>query len=200
MTITLKNKTDTYLGPGLGSIPDDELDALASFHGHLATGAFIGIQMSALARRLLGLKNGDRIHVVCETINCLPDAFQYLAGCTIGNKGLVIEDTGKMSVTITKHTPTNQDAPGVRIILDANKTKHYPRLHAWYMKTGKMGHDDIIELLIEAGENVYSYKHVRVPVKERMEKIIVICKDCGESFIRNKTNSDYCPDCIEDVN
>ncbi len=200
MNIDLKKKTDTDLGPGLGSIPDDELDALNSFHGHLATGVFIGIQMLALGRRLLGLKDRDRMHVVCETINCLPDAFQYLAGCTIGNKGLMIEDTGKMAVTITKHTPTNQDAPGVRIILDADKTKQYPRLHAWYMETGKMEHFEIIDILIEAGENAYACKHISVPIKKRMVKIISICKDCGESFIRNKTNSDLCPDCIEDVN
>lgn len=190
-----KERDALFLGPGLGSIPADKLEGLVSFHGYLATGAFIGMQMSALGRRLLGLKNGERIHVVCETINCLPDPFQYLAGCTIGNKGLIIEDTGKMAVTITKHTPPNEDAPGVRIVLDPSKTKHYPKLHAWFMKTEKVTHKETIETLIEAGENVYSYERVSVPVQGRIEKIIAICKDCGESFVRNKTNSDYCPDC-----
>ncbi|MFZ7110822.1 MAG: FmdE family protein [Desulfatiglandales bacterium] len=196
MKIDFQKKTDTlFLGPGLGSISAERLEGLVSFHGYLATGAFIGMQMSALGRRLLGLENGERIHVVCETINCLPDPFQYLDGCTVGNKGLIIEDTGKMAVTITKHAPPNEDAPGVRIVLDANKTKHYPKLHAWYMKTGKVPHDETIETLIEAGENVYSYERVSVPVPGRIEKIITICSDCGESFVRNKTNCDYCPDC-----
>lgn len=195
MKTDLQTQSGVALGPGLGSIPVSRLEGLVSFHGYLSTGAFIGLQMSALGRRLLGVKDGERIHVVCETINCLPDAFQYLDSCTIGNKGLIIKDTGKMAVTMTKHTPVEEEAPGVRIILDPNKTSHYPNLHAWYMKTEKFAHEEIIEVLTEAGEKVYSYAHVSVPVPGKKEKIITICKDCGESFIRNKTNSDYCPDC-----
>ena len=198
MKIDFQKETDVPLGPGLGSIPAGILEGLVSFHGHLATGAFVGIQMSALGRRLMGLKDGERIHVVCETINCLPDPFQYLAGCTIGNKGLIIKDTGKRAVTITKHTPPGEEAPGIRIVLDPDKTKKYSKLHAWYMKTEKMGHEEPIEILIEAGENVYSYEYVSVPVQERKEKIIAICKDCGESFIRGKVNGDYCQDCFKE--
>ena len=185
------------LGPGLGNISSSKLEGLVSFHGYLATGAFVGIQMWALGRRLLGLKDDERVHVVCETLNCLPDPFQYLAGCTVGNKGLTIKDTGKMTVTITKHTPLDKEAPGVRIVLDPNKTKNYPKLHAWYMKTKKVEHGEAIDTLIEVGEDVYSYKHVSVPIRSRPEKTITICTSCGESFIRNKTNSNYCPDCLK---
>jgi len=49
------------------------------FHGYLSTGAFIGLQMLNLARRLLDIKDGDRIFVTCETQNCLPDTFKYYA-------------------------------------------------------------------------------------------------------------------------
>ena len=110
---------------------------------------------------------------------------------------MIIENKGKMAVTITKHTPPNEEAPGVRIVLDPDKTKNYPDLHAWYMKTKKVGHKDLIETLIKAGEDVYSYEFVTVPVKERVKKVIAICKECNESYIRNLTNNDYCPDCVK---
>ena len=130
MKFDLDTDSDIQLGPGLGALPGSQLKGLTSFHGYLATGAFIGVQMAALGKRLLGIKEGERIHVVCETYNCLPDPFQYLEGCTIGNKGLVIKDTGKMAVTITKHTPPDEEAPGVRIVLDVSKTMDYPKLLA----------------------------------------------------------------------
>ena len=68
-----------------------QIERVVPFHGYLSTGAFIGIQMFNLARRILGISEGERIFVTCETYNCLPDPFQVLAGATIGNKGLKIE-------------------------------------------------------------------------------------------------------------
>jgi hypothetical protein len=94
-----------FLGPGLGDISSDSLLRLFSFQGYLATGAFRCLQMLVLGRRLLGVEENEKIHVVCETQNCLPDPFQVLAGATLGNKRLMLRDTGKMLVTITRHTP-----------------------------------------------------------------------------------------------
>jgi formylmethanofuran dehydrogenase subunit E len=129
---------EVSLGPGLGCIASSTLDHLTSFHGYLATGVFIGLQMLALGERLLGVDGNERIHVECETYKCLPDTFQYLAGCTIGNKGLIVRDTGKIAVTITRHTPPGENAPGVRIVLDAEKTERFPKLHRWHMNTEKV--------------------------------------------------------------
>jgi formylmethanofuran dehydrogenase subunit E len=67
-----------------------QIEKVASFHGYLSTGAFAGIQMLNLAKKVLCASNKDRLFVTCETYNCLPDPFQVLAGCTVGNKGLKI--------------------------------------------------------------------------------------------------------------
>ena len=145
-----------FLGTGLGCISSDSLLRLFSFQGYLTTGAFIGLQMLVLGRRLLGVEENEKIHVVCETQNCLPDTFQVLAGATLGNKRLMLRDTGKMLVTITRHTPPGESAPGVRIILDPSKTKRFYKLHAWYMNTEKVPHREVVQILGEAGDTVYS--------------------------------------------
>ena len=52
--------------------------------------------MLNIARLVIGASNSDRLFVTCETCNCLPDPFQVLAGCTIGNNGLKIVVPGKL--------------------------------------------------------------------------------------------------------
>ena len=84
MDDVIKKITDPYLL--------FQIERVSSFHGYLSTGAFIGIQMLNIARRELDADSGEQLYVTCETYNCLPDPFQILAGCTIGNKKLKIRD------------------------------------------------------------------------------------------------------------
>ena len=193
--VEVEEGDEFFLGPGLGCISPDSLLRLFSFQGYLTTGAFIGLQMLILGRRLLGVEENEKIHVVCETQNCLPDPFQVLAGATLGNKRLMLRDTGKILVTITRHTPPGELAPGVRIILDPAKTKRFDKLHAWYMDAEKLPHREVIQILREAGDTVYSYKYVKVPVTGKREKRVVICGTCGEPFIQIDVGERHCPDC-----
>jgi len=195
--VEVEEGDEFFLGPGLGCISPDSLLRLFSFQGYLTTGAFIGLQMLILGRRLLGVEENEKIHVVCETQNCLPDPFQVLAGATLGNKRLMLRDTGKILVTITRHTPPGELAPGVRIILDPAKTKRFDKLHAWYMDTEKLPHREVIQILREAGNTVYSYKHVKVPVTGKREKRVAICGTCGEPFIQTDGGDRYCSDCAK---
>jgi formylmethanofuran dehydrogenase subunit E len=183
------------LGPGLGSISMKTLEDLVSFHGYLATGVFLGIQMLYMGKRLLNIEEGDRIHVECETFNCLPDPFQLIEGCTVGNKGLIVRDTGKMAVTMTRHAQPGEDALGVRIVFDAKKTENFPRLYSWYMKKEKVPHTEAVKILMEAGESVFSHEFIKVPVSGRPKKVIAICEKCGESFIKKDEESGLCVDC-----
>jgi len=184
----------------LQKIADPELRLqvarVAPFHGYLSTGAFIGIQMLSIARRVLGAGADDRLFTTCETYNCLPDPFQVLAGCTIGNKGLKIENHGKMAVTVTRRAPAGSSIKGVRIVLDPAKTVSYPRLHAWYMKTDKVPHPEAISILIDAGEIVYTYRVIDLVVPEKPRKQIAICDSCKESFVQ-KENELLCVPCFE---
>ncbi len=191
MDDVIKKITDTYLL--------FQIERVSSFHGYLSTGAFIGIQMLNIARRVLDANVGEQLYVTCETYNCLPDPFQILAGCTIGNKKLKIRDYGKMAVVVNKRAPEDQKfVRSVRIVLDPAKTAQYPRFHEWYMKTGKVSHEEAISVLIDAGESVYTYEIMDIELPEKPEKRIALCDKCGESFVR-KNDGALCLACMENI-
>lgn len=174
-----------------------QIEKIIPFHGYLSTGAFIGIQMFNIAREILDIKEGEKVFVTCETFNCLPDPFQILCGCTIGNKGLKVLDYDKMAITINKAAEPGQDhVKGVRIFLDPEKTAKYPVFHAWYMNERKVSHEKAIPELIKAGNDVYTWEliDVSVPVKEK--KNVVVCEICRESFV-NKGGSNICKSCLD---
>ncbi len=173
-----------------------QIDKVVPFHGYLSTGAFVGIQMFNIAKKILDISPEDRLFVISETYNCLPDPFQILAGSTIGNKGLRIKDHGKMAVTINKRGDVGSRIKAVRIMLDPAKTKKYPRLHDWFMKTCKVPHDEAVSILLEAGESVYSWEVMDIVVPEKARKKISICKECGESFIQHEEEM-LCQSCLE---
>ena len=191
MDDVIKKITDPYLL--------FQIERVSSFHGYLSTGAFIGIQMINIARRELDADSGEQLYVTCETYNCLPDPFQILAGCTIGNKKLKIRDYGKMAVVVNKRAPEGQKlVKSIRIVLDPAKTERYPKLHAWYMKTGKVSHEEAVSMLIDAGESVYTYKIMDIELPEKPEKRIALCGNCGESFVK-KNDGALCLECMEKI-
>ncbi len=174
-----------------------QIDKVVPFHGYLSTGAFIGLQMLKIASELLDIKERERIYVTCETLNCLPDPFQILHGSTVGNKGLKILDYDKMAVTVNKAArPGQSNIKAVRIFLDPAKTVKYPVFHAWYMNERKVPHVEAISDLLEAGEDVYTWEFVDVPVPAKSKKDVRICTVCGESFI-SKDGSKICKGCSE---
>ncbi len=161
-----------------------QIGQVVPFHGYLATGAFIGIRMFNIAQNVLGFRDGERVYVTCETYNCIPDAFQILAGATIGNNGMRIADLGKMAVVVNLQVPTGTtSARGIRIYLDPAKTEKYPKLHAWYLNTEKIPHEDAISELLKAGDDVYSYEIIDVAIPVKPVKCVKLCKACGESFV-----------------
>jgi formylmethanofuran dehydrogenase subunit E len=187
----LKKITDPYLL--------FQIERVSSFHGYLSTGAFIGIQMLNIARRVLDADPGEQLYVTCETYNCLPDPFQILAGCTIGNKKLKIKDYGKMAVVANKKAKKEEKlVRSIRIVLDPAKTARYPRLHEWYMKKGEVSHEEAISLLIDAGESVYTHKIMDIEVAGKPEKRIALCNRCGESFVQ-KNDGVLCMSCMENI-
>ena len=174
-----------------------QIEKVVPFHGFLTSGALIGIQMLSIARRVLDVRDGERIYVTCETKSCMPDPFQILAGATIGNNGLKINNLGKMAVTVNKQAPEGVNSiKGVRIILDSEKTKAYPKLHAWYLNTEKLPHEEVVPILLAAGEKVYSWKLVDLEVPVRKKKRIQFCKNCDEPFIQH-SNELLCGGCTE---
>jgi formylmethanofuran dehydrogenase subunit E len=171
----------------------EDLEKIIKFHGYLSSGALIGYQMLNIAKRELDIKEDEKIYVTCETSNCVPDPFQILRGSTVGNKGLKVEDYDKMAVTVNKAASKGEgNIKGIRIFLDSKKTEKYPRLHAWYMNYEKVPHEEVLPILFDAGEDVYSWRFIEVEVPEKKKKNVLICQMCGESFVSWDNN----PVCI----
>lgn len=174
-----------------------QIEKVVPFHGFLTTGALIGIQMFNIARRVLDVQEGERIYVTCETKSCMPDPFQILAGATVGNNRLKIKDLGKMAVIVNKQAPEGaKNLSGVRILLDPEKTKDYPKFHAWYMNLEKLPHEEVVPILLEAGEKVYSWKLVDIEVPVRKKKRVQTCQKCGEPFVQHDKEL-LCGGCTE---
>ena len=171
----------------------EDLKKIIKFHGYLSSGALIGYQMLNIAKRELDINDDEKIYVTCETFNCVPDPFQTLRGSTIGNKGLKVEDYDKMAVTINKAAAKGEEhAKGIRVFLDAKKTEKYPKLHAWYMNYEKVPHEEVLPILLDAGEDLYSWEFVEIEVPQKKKKNVLICQICGESFVSWNNN----PVCI----
>jgi len=171
-----------------------DLEKIIKFHGYLSSGAFIGYQMLKIAKEKLKFRKGDKVYVVSETINCIPDPFQIILGSTIGNKRLTIKDYDKMAITVNKAAnPGETHVKGIRIYLDHNKTVKYPKLHAWYMNYEKVPHEEVLPLLFEAGEDIYSYNYVDLEVPEKKKKNVITCENCGESFVSKENNKTCIP-------
>ena len=173
----------------------EDLEKIINFHGYLSSGALIGYQMLNIAKKELDIKEDEKIYVTCETLNCVPDPFQILRSSTVGNKGLKVEDYDKMAVTVNKAASKDEKViKGIRIFLDPKKTEKYPKLHAWYMNYEKVPHEEVLPILFEGGEDLYSWEFVEVEVPQKKKKNVLICEICGESFV-SWNNKPICIPC-----
>ena len=73
-------------------------------HGHLCAGQILGVRMSLLACRRLGVidpRGADRKKLVTfvEIDRCATDAIGLVTGCRLGKRALKFRDWGKMAAT-----------------------------------------------------------------------------------------------------
>ncbi len=80
------------------------LDKSVRIHGHLCPGQVLGVKMSMLGLREIGItdpKGKDRksIIVFVEMDRCATDAVQSVTGCSLGHRTMKFMDYGKMAAT-----------------------------------------------------------------------------------------------------
>ena len=73
-------------------------------HGHLCPGQVLGVRMSLLGLREIGISNPkgkDRKHIIVfvEMDRCATDAVQSVTGCSLGHRTMKFMDYGKMAAT-----------------------------------------------------------------------------------------------------
>lgn len=88
-------------------ISQEELRAAQGFHGNICVPLAVGLKMSYVAMRELGVpRSADReLSAVVEVGNhhwatCLLDGIQWATGCTLGKENLRIEPLGKFAMTL----------------------------------------------------------------------------------------------------
>src|ERR1700690_914539 len=80
------------------------LDESARMHGHLCPGQVLGVRMSILGLREIGIKDPkgkDRKSIIgfVEMDGCATDAVQSVTGCSLGHRTMKFMDYGKMAAT-----------------------------------------------------------------------------------------------------
>ena len=80
------------------------LDESVKIHGHLCPGQVLGVKMSMLGLREIGIddpKGKDRKNIIVfvEMDRCATDAVQSVTGCSLGHRTMKFMDYGKMAAT-----------------------------------------------------------------------------------------------------
>ena len=80
------------------------LNESVKIHGHLCPGQVLGVKMSMLGLREIGIedpKGKDRksLIVFVEMDRCATDAVQSVTGCSLGHRTMKFTDYGKMAAT-----------------------------------------------------------------------------------------------------
>ena len=85
-------------------------------HGHLCAGQVLGVRMSMLGLREIGIrdpKGKDRKNLIVfvEMDRCATDAIQSVTGCSLGKRSMKFMDYGKMAATFL-NLEDRQGRPG----------------------------------------------------------------------------------------
>jgi formylmethanofuran dehydrogenase subunit E len=106
-------------------------------HGHLCAGQVLGVRMSMLGLREIGVidpKGKDRKNIIVfvEMDRCAADAVQSVTGCSLGRRTMRFFDYGKMAATFMNLNTGN----AVRVIAredSRQKAKdHFPEIENKY--------------------------------------------------------------------
>jgi len=117
---------------GAHMVSKDLIEKARKLHGHVCPFLVLGLRMSEIAMKRLGVEKAGEIETIEESLiaiveanNCMADGVQIATGCTFGNNSLVYLDLGKNAVTLVKRGSKR----GVRVYIDSEKLKqkYFPK-------------------------------------------------------------------------
>lgn len=86
---------------------EELLQESVAFHGHLCAGQVLGVRMSMIGCRSVGVdepRDTKDLLVYVEIDRCAADAIQSVTGCKLGKRTLKHVDYGKMAATFLNET------------------------------------------------------------------------------------------------
>jgi formylmethanofuran dehydrogenase subunit E len=158
------------------------LEESAKIHGHLCAGQVLGVRMSMLGLREIGIhdpKGKDRKHIIVfvEMDRCATDAVQSVTGCSLGHRTMKFMDYGKMAATFV-NTRTGKAMRIVAKEKSRQKAKEYfpgiENKYAAQLEAYKIMSDDELFDVMEVIVKVAPEDMPGRPMRR------VQCDSCGE--------------------
>ncbi len=116
---------------------EELLDKSTKIHGHICAGQVIGVRMSIIGLREIGIddprgKQRKDFYVLVEIDRCATDAIQTVTGCSLGKRSLKWLDYGIMAATFV-NLKTGK-AVRVTALEEARETskKYFPEIEDKY--------------------------------------------------------------------
>ena len=154
----------------------------ARTHGHLCPGQVLGVRMSMLGLREIGItdpKGKDRKSVIVyvEMDRCATDAVQSVTGCSLGHRTMKFLDYGKMAATFVNvksgravRVLAREDArEAARALFPGIQDKHQAQLEAY-------------KIMPDAELFMVMHVQVRIRPEDMPGRPLrrVQCQSCGE--------------------
>ncbi|HTG01616.1 MAG TPA: FmdE family protein [Nitrospirota bacterium] len=158
------------------------LDQSVKIHGHLCAGQVLGVRMSMLGLRKLGIadpKGKDRrsLLVYVEMDRCATDAVQSVTGCSLGHRTMKFLDYGKMAATFV-NLATRKAVRVIALEESRERAKNlFPGMANKYAA-------QLEAYKVMPDEELFAVQDVKVELKpeDMPGKPLsrVICDECGE--------------------
>lgn len=154
----------------------------SKIHGHLCPGQVLGVKMSMLGLREVGItdpKGKDRKNIIVfvEMDRCATDAVQSVTGCSLGHRTMKFMDYGKMAATFLNL----RTGKAVRVIAKEGSRK---KAKEYFPEIGNTYEAQLEAYKIMQDEELFDVMDVRVRLSPEdmpgRPLRRVVCDSCGE--------------------
>jgi len=151
-------------------------------HGHLCPGQVLGVRMSLLGLREIGIddpKGKDRKNLIVyvEMDRCATDAVQSVTGCSLGHRTMKFMDYGKMAATFVNLATGKAMRVIAREESRTTAKNYFPEIENKYAA-------QLAAYKIMTDEELFDVMEVRVRIRPEdmpgRPSRRVVCDACGE--------------------
>lgn len=163
---------------------DELLEECGRLHGHLCAGQLLGVRMSLLGCRVIGLEDPrkedrKKLIVWVEIDRCMADAVSAVTGARLGKRSLKYFDYGKVAATFLN----TETGAAVRIVaLDESREladRRYPQVESKKERQFLAYREAADAELFKVERVSVKYGEMDAPGRPRAR---VTCAQCGEGI------------------
>jgi formylmethanofuran dehydrogenase subunit E len=163
---------------------DSLLQKAEAAHGHMCAGQILGVRMSLLGLRALGIEdplgfNRKKLVTYVEIDRCATDAISMVTGCRLGKRTLKFRDWGKMAATFVDLS----SGKGIRIIAVEGSRDLARELHP---EVENKSRQQMLAYRELEDAQLFRTEHVRVHVDQAelpgYKADRIVCSRCGEGI------------------